>query len=105
MLESRHFYNFFAAISEDPRINTTHISLYFSLLHFWEAHEFAIPLQVFSHDIMPLAKILSTTTYHQRLKDLNEFGYIRYEPSYKRNVGSKIYMQLNDLSTKATANT
>ncbi|WP_227990555.1 hypothetical protein [Flavisolibacter ginsenosidimutans] len=41
---------------------------------------------------MPLAKILSSTTYHQRLKDLNDFGYIRYEASYKRNIGSKIFI-------------
>ncbi|QEC56329.1 hypothetical protein FSB75_10640 [Flavisolibacter ginsenosidimutans] len=92
MLESKQFSNFFAVIANDPRINTTHVSLYMALLQYWKAHGFAVPFQVFSHDVMPLAKILSSTTYHQRLKDLNDFGYIRYEASYKRNIGSKIFI-------------
>ncbi|QEC58596.1 hypothetical protein FSB75_21490 [Flavisolibacter ginsenosidimutans] len=104
-MESKQFSDFFEVIENDPRINTTHVSLYMALLLYWKAHEFAVPLQVFSHEVMPLAKILSSTTYHQRLKDLNDFGYIRYEASYKRNVGSKIYLQMNDLRIRARTQT
>ena len=92
MLESNQFSEFFAAIAGDPRINTTHVSLYMALLHYWREHAFVSPLQVFSHDIMPIAKILCSTTYHKCIKDLSDFGYIKYEPSYKRNQGSKIYL-------------
>lgn len=85
---------FFAAIVDDPRVNTTHVSLYFALLHYWEEHAFLSPIRVFSHDIMPLAKILSTATYHRSIRALSDFGYIRYEPSFKRNQGSKVYILL-----------
>jgi hypothetical protein len=37
---------------------------------------------------------LSSDTYYRTIKDLNDFGYLRYEPSYKRNQGSKIYLQI-----------
>ncbi|RYY46190.1 MAG: hypothetical protein EOO06_15025 [Chitinophagaceae bacterium] len=91
-MESKQFSNFFAAIADDPRINSTHISLYMALLQYWKEHGFITPLQVFSHDIMQVAKILSSDTYYKSIRDLSDFNYIRYEPSYKRNQGSKIYL-------------
>ncbi len=92
MVESTQFSEFFAAIADDARINTTHISLYMALLQYWKEKDFVCPMHVFSHDIMQTAKILSSATYHRSVRDLNDFGYIRYEPSYKRNQGSKIYI-------------
>jgi hypothetical protein len=92
VLASKQFSDFFAAIADDPRINSTHISLYMALLHYWKEHGFVCPLVVFSHNIMQIAKILSSDTYYRSIRDLSDFGYIRYEPSYKRNQGSKIYL-------------
>lgn len=94
MVEREQFSNFFAAIADDPRITTTHISLYMALLHCWKEQGFACPLYVFSHEIMQVAKILSSATYARSMRDLRDFGYIRYEPSYKRNQGSKVYLFL-----------
>ena len=91
-MESKQFSEFFAAIADDPRINTTHVSLYMALLQCWKEQGFACPLYVISHAIMPTAKILSSATYARSMRDLNEFGYIRYEISYKRNQGSKVYI-------------
>ena len=93
-MESKQFSEFFAAIADDPRINTTHVSLYMALLQCWKEQGFACPLYVISHAIMPTAKILSSATYARSMRDLNEFGYIRYEVSYKRNQGSKVYILL-----------
>jgi hypothetical protein len=91
-VESKQFSEFFAAIADDPRINTTHVSLYMALLQSWKEHGFACPMYVFSHEIMHTAKILSSATYARSIRDLNDFGYIRYEVSYKRNQGSKVYI-------------
>ena len=91
-MESKQFSEFFAAIADDPRINTTHVSLYMALLQFWKEQGFVCPIYVISHAIMPTAKILSSATYARSMRDLNEFGYIRYEVSYKRNQGSKVYI-------------
>ena len=92
MLESRLFSEFFTAIANDPRIGSTHISIYMALLQYWKEHQYATPFYVFSRDIMRIAKVSASATYHKTIWDLNNFGYIRYEPSFKRNQGSKIHI-------------
>jgi hypothetical protein len=84
--------DFFSAIENDPRISITHIGIYAALLQYWKEHDFQIPVQVFSYEIMCIAKISASTTFHKVIRELNEYGYIRYEPSFKRNKGSKIYV-------------
>lgn len=83
--------DFFNAIAGDPRISITHIGIYAALLQYWKQHNFENPVYVFSYEIMPIAKISASTTYHKIIKDLSNYGYIKYEPSYKRNQGSKVY--------------
>ena len=83
--------DFFMAIERDPRISITHIGIYAALLQYWKEHQYANPVQVFSYEIMHIAKISASATYHKRIRDLSEFGYIKYEPSFKRNQGSKVY--------------
>jgi hypothetical protein len=90
---------FFAAIARDPRISFTHISLFAALVQYRQEHGFDNPVQFFSHQIMRLAKISGTATYARIIRELDEYGYIRYEPSYNRNQGSKIYFP-DDLSHK-----
>lgn len=83
--------DFFNAIAGDPRISITHIGIYAALLQHWSEHHFENPVHVFSYEIMRIAKI-SSTTYHKIMKDLSSFGYIRYEPSFESNKGSKVYL-------------
>lgn len=86
--------DFFNAIAGDPRI--THIGIYAALLQYWSEHHFENPVQVFSYEIMRIAKISASTTYHKSIRDLNSYGYIRYEPSFKRNKGSKVYFNMDE---------
>ena len=88
--------DFFMAIERDPRISITHIGIYAALLQYWKEHQYANPIQVFSYEIMKIAKISSSATYHKSIRDLSGFGYIRYEPSFKKNQGSKIYFSVSD---------
>ena len=83
---------FFLAIENDPRISITHIGIYAALLQYWRKHNYENPVQAYSHEIMSLAKI-SRATYQKIIKDLSEYGYIKYEPSYKRSQGSKLYIE------------
>jgi hypothetical protein len=83
--------DFFTAIDKDPRISITHIGLYAALLQYWSEHHFENPVYVFSYDVMSIAKISASTTFHKTIRELNEYGYIKYEPSFKRNKGSKVY--------------
>lgn len=83
--------DFFIAIEKDPRISITHIGIYAALLQYWKEQDFTNPVQVFSYQIMRIAKISASATYHKSIRDLSDYGYIKYEPSFKRNKGSKVY--------------
>jgi hypothetical protein len=80
---------FFDGIRNDPRIAITHIGLYAALVQYWQDHDFITPMQAYSCDIIRVAKI-SANTYHKCVRDLHDFGYIYYEPSFKRNSPSKL---------------
>jgi hypothetical protein len=83
--------SFFSAIEKDGRISCTHIGVYVSLVYCRVKYSCANPIQVFSHEVMELAKISSPTTYFKCINDLNDYGYIIYKRSYNRKAASKIY--------------
>lgn len=83
--------DFIENIKDDPRINTAHISLYVSLVSQWMANGKENPLSVFSKEIMPICKITGPATYHRSIRQLHEYGYIRYIPSYNHFLGSLVY--------------
>ncbi|KAF2334561.1 hypothetical protein [Flavobacterium nitrogenifigens] len=83
--------DFFAAIEKDFRISTTHIAIYAALLQLRIGKGFINPVEVFSRDIVSIAKISSTYTYIKCVQDLNDYGYINYVRSFKKTQASKIY--------------
>ncbi|HEX9151811.1 MAG TPA: hypothetical protein VF842_06985 [Flavobacterium sp.] len=83
--------DFFSAIEKDDRISITHIGIYAALLQFRTDKGFINPIQAYRFDIMDIAKISSPKTYYKCIRDLNEYGYIKYESTRKRNQGSTIY--------------
>ncbi len=91
MSELKPLSNFFAAIANDPHINTTHICLYMGLLQFWTLHNCTNPVSIFSYEVMKLCKISGCATYPKCIKELSDYGYIRYIPSYYRNKRSLVY--------------
>ena len=97
----RHLMDFFEAIQSDARISVTHIGIYAALLQYRIDNGFENPIQAVSYEIMSIAKISSAITYHKCVKQLNEYGYIRYEPSFNRNKEVKfISVKSKDSLTK-----
>ena len=41
---------------------------------------------------MEIAKIGGLATYHKHIKDLQEFGYILYYPSYNPSICTKVHL-------------
>lgn len=82
---------FFNAIKNDGRISITHIGLYASLLQYWHEQNYCEPLMVFSNQASKIAKI-SARTYLKCIKELCEYGYLKYSPSFKQNRASEIYL-------------
>ena len=92
MSELKQLTNFFSAIKEDPRIGTTHISLYMALFQFYNVNRFQNPIKITRTTVMEVAKISGLATYHKCMKDLVEFGYIQYEPSYNPSISSQVHL-------------
>lgn len=94
--------DFFKAIESDYRISITHIGIYVALLQFRVGKGFINPIQAYRHEIMDIAKISSPKTYYKCMQELNEYGYIKYVSTRKRNQGSTIYFPytLFDLDVK-----
>lgn len=84
---------FFSAIKEDPRINPVHISLFMAIMQHWNNNNCKSPICVFSRELMQLAKISGVATYHKSVRELDEYGYIKYKPSYNHFEGSLIYIK------------
>lgn len=82
--------DFFKRSRDDPRVSATHISLYVSLLQRWYEEGMQEPLIVFSHEMQPLCKISASSTYHRIIRQLHEYGYIKYVPSYNHYLGSLV---------------
>lgn len=83
--------DFFSAIRKDYRIGVTHIAVYAALLQYRQEQCFVNPVIAFSYDIMRIAKISAPATYFRCVKELDEYGYINYVPSFKHKQGSRIY--------------
>lgn len=90
MIEHMLLVDFFKAIEDDPRVNSRHVSLYVSIFQFWLNKKCKSPLELFSKEIMPFCKISASSTYHKTIRELHEFGYIQYAPSFNHNKKSLI---------------
>jgi hypothetical protein len=84
--------DFMNAVSEDPRMGPTHVSLFLAILYFYKKQKFQSPISIYSKELMKQAKISSGGTYHRCIQELSEYGFIRYIPSYNPMLGSLIYV-------------
>lgn len=86
--------DFFSAIENDGRISSTHIGVFAALIHYWQKNGQKNPIMAYSHQIMNIAKISTPTTYRRCVKELSEYGYIKYIPSFKKNKASEIHLSI-----------
>ncbi|HMR90955.1 MAG TPA: hypothetical protein PKC69_01520 [Chitinophagaceae bacterium] len=89
----RRLSSFMEKVRDDVRINAIHISMYTALVHYCREKQYRHPVSVFSHELMPLCKISGSATYHRSIRELHEYGYIRYVPSYNHFLGSLVYLK------------
>ena len=84
----KHLTGFFEKVAQDKTLNPTHVSLYIALFQFWNCNLFKNPFSISRDEVMRISKISSKATYHKCMKNLNELGYIDYQPSYNPFRGS-----------------
>jgi len=87
---------FFKTVKEDARISPIHISLFTAIVQYASEQEGSDPVCFFSKDVMRLAKISGLATYHRSIKELHQYGYIKYVPSYNHFLGSLVYFINSD---------
>ncbi len=84
--------DFYNAISDDVRINATHISVYMALLQQWNLNGGESPMKIERDLIMKAAKINARHTYNKCINYLHEYGYIKYTPSINGSVSSLVIL-------------
>jgi hypothetical protein len=87
-----HLAGFFDRVSKDDRLGPLHISMYVSLFQFWNASRFKNPISISRSELMRVSKICSKATYHKCIRELNEYGYLHYQPSFNPIRGSLVYL-------------
>jgi hypothetical protein len=88
----KHLTGFFDRVMKDERLNPTHISLYVSLFQFWNVQRFNNPISISRNEVMLVSKICAKATYHKCMKDLHNFGYLKYDPSFNPFRGSLVHL-------------
>lgn len=88
----KHLAGFFDRVATDERLNPTHVSMYVSLFQFWNANRFQNPISISRNELMKVSKISAKATYHKCMKELNEWQYLKYKPSYNPFKGSLVYL-------------
>lgn len=82
--------SYFKCVASDERLFPTHISLVMALFYFSSGEQPALPFQVSRPKLMRFSRIRSIATYHKNIKDLTDYGYIEYKPSWHPQRGTQI---------------
>ena len=91
---------FYQAVAGDARIGSTHISIYMALLQQWNINGGKNPVTIQRAIIMKTAKINARQTYNKCINELQEYGYIVYEPSSNQFDASLVYLKNVETKTK-----
>ncbi len=88
----KHLTGFFDRAAKDHHLNCTHMSLYMAIFQLWNLNRFKNPISLSRSELMGLSKVSSNTTYHKCMKELQQYGYLRYDPSYHPLRGSWVFL-------------
>lgn len=89
-MEIKELTRFYETIRNNPRMGPSHISLYMALFHLYNLNGFRNPVNICRKRVMEIAKISAFATFHKCIKDLDQFGYVQYWPSYNSTINSQV---------------
>ncbi len=92
MLSPETFMQTYSYLFNDKRLNVWHFSIYMTLVLLWHKNELVNPFPISRKSVMELAHVNSFATYHKCIKQLETFGYIRYNPSFSYYERSSIFI-------------
>ncbi len=100
----RHLNGFFTRLTVDCQMTSYHISLYLALFQQWNAERFADEFIISRREMMDLSRIGSANTYARCMKELAEWGYIRYIAASNIHSGSRVSCIRFDTTGDTTSN-
>lgn len=86
----RHLNGFYNRLSQDQLMTPYHLSLYMALFQLWNLNRFKNPFTISRAETMQLSLISSVNTYARCIKQLQQWGYIRYVPTANLYCGSQV---------------
>jgi hypothetical protein len=91
MEKCERLWRFMERAAGDPRLMTVHVSLYVTLLYLHSGGSAGEPVAVTKDAVMQVAKISARSTYQKTIRELHDYAYIRYVPSYNHFLTSLVY--------------
>ncbi len=88
MILDLHLKGFYRKAGGDKRLRRPHLCLYMALL----AKSPGTAFQVNRRAVMALARMDSRVTYHRCMREMDQWGYIIYQPSYDPGSKSLVYI-------------
>lgn len=92
----QHLVHFINKISSDDRLKPIHLSICIALCHEWMKCQFQSSYSISRRLLMKTSRIRSKATYHKVIKELQQFGYLKYTPSYHPINASEVAILIND---------
>lgn len=86
----KHMNAFLEKAIKDERLLPSHISLYAAVISRWSKSNYNSRFKIFRKDLMRLSHINSIATYHKCIKQLDDYGYLKYQSSYNYYQGCLI---------------
>ena len=77
-------------IGKDRRLHGSHVSLYTALFACYQQSGYQNPFPITRKMVMGFSTIASVATYHKCIRELDDYGYIRYRPSFHPRAGSLV---------------
>ncbi|WP_443947395.1 hypothetical protein ACJVDH_09825 [Pedobacter sp. AW1-32] len=89
--EIRAYHDFLTKrMSKDEKIKMPHLALFAGLIICWTQEGRTNTFSITRKTLMSFSKISSIATYHKCIKELDQLGYIIYQPSFHPRKGSMV---------------
>ncbi len=90
--DSNTYRDLLVTLSKDDRITVWHLAALFAIVQLATCSDMTEPIFISRKKVMGLAHINNFVTYHKCIRELQNFGYIQYFPSYHPVIGSKVHL-------------
>ena len=86
------FRGFIESLVSDERVTVWQMGMVLGMVQLANGNKIEDPISISRKKVMLLSHINNLMTYHRCIKDLQDFGYIKYYPSYHPGIRTTVYL-------------